>query len=86
PQGGNVHVYKARKTHAIGWHGDTPFTLEFHTFDDHGTREWPFQEAEPAWPVRHFTGTPSGGASPLYYKYTISAGGLFLDPIVIVDN
>lgn len=86
PQGGNVHVYRSRRATAIQWRSDTEFTLAFASFDETGSKEWPFAEPQPAWPVRSFTGTPRGEASPLYYKYTISAGGLFLDPIVIVDK
>ena len=86
PQGGNAHVYRSRKAHALLWSGDTPFSLEFVTFDDEARREWPFLEPEPSWPVVSFTGTPKGGTTPSYYKYTVSAGGLFLDPIVIIDK
>jgi len=86
PLGGNAHVYRQRTQHAIRWHSDTPFTLEFKTFDDAGTHVWPFEEPQPAWPVRQFTGTPAAAEAPVYLKYSVSAGNLFLDPIVIVDK
>jgi hypothetical protein len=87
PKGGNARVHRSRSERAIRWRSDTPFRLAFTTFDDEERPEWPFVEAEPAWPVLEFTGTPKGEAAPLYYKYSISsAGGLFLDPIVIVDK
>jgi len=86
PQGGNVHVYRTRAAHAIRWRGDAPFKLEFSTFDDEAAPVWPFIQAEPDWPVREFTGTPKGGSAALYYKYSVSAGDLYIDPIVIVDK
>ena len=87
PQGGNVHVYRSRAAHAIRWRGDAPFALEFTTFDDEAAPVWPFVQAEPDWPVREFTGTPKRvDGAPLYYKYSVSAGDLYADPIVIVDR
>ncbi len=90
PKGGSVRARNLPATAPIRWESDTPFKLEFYTleFDDNnnGKRVWPFVDKEPVWPVLSFQGTPKGGQSPLYYKYTISAGGMFLDPIVIVDK
>ena len=87
PQGGNVRVYRSRAERSIRWRSDTPFKLTFTTFDDASKPEWPFVEPEPTWPVQQFTGTPPrDDGAPLYYKYSISAGDLFLDPIVIVDK
>lgn len=87
PQGGNVHVYRRREAHAIRWRGDAPFKLEFTTFDDEAAPAWPFIESEPHWPVREFTGTPKQDVgAALYYKYSVSAGDLYIDPIVIVDK
>jgi len=86
PLGGNAHVYRSRAVNAIRWCSDVPFTLRFQTFDESATVGWPFQQPEPHWPVLECVGVPQGSAAPLYFKYSVSAGGLFLDPIVIIDK
>jgi hypothetical protein len=52
---------------------------------------WPFAEPPPPnaiiGPVRTFTGTLSGRATPATaFKYTVTVGNLRLDPIVILDR
>jgi len=87
PLGGNAHVYLSQPVNAIRWRSDVPFTLRFQTFDDSATVGWPFQQPEPHWPVLQCVGVPQGSAAPLYFKYSVSVpGGLFLDPIVIIDK